>query len=81
MKKLENFEIIAKDHDARQKIIDNIVTFGLFACAVTGGIAIGKKIERNNIIDKLEILMAYNDGLFDILKESINKVIEIRSKE
>ena len=81
MKKLENFEIIAKDHEERQKVIDNIVTFGLFACAVTGGIAIGKKMERNNIVDKLEILMAYNDGLYDILKEAINKVVEIHNKE
>lgn len=81
MNKLENFEIIAKDHEERQKVIDNIVTFGLFACAVTGGIAIGKKMERNNIVDKLEILMAYNDGLYDILKEAINKVVEIHNKE
>lgn len=81
MKKLENFEILAKDHDERQKVIDNIVTFGLFACAVTGGIAIGRKIEKNNIVDKLEILMAYNDGLYDILKEAINKVAEIHNKE
>ena len=81
MKKLEIIESIAKDHEERQKIIDNIVTFGLFACAVTGGIAIGKKMERNNIVDKLEILMAYNDGLYDILKEAINKVAEIHNKK
>ena len=81
MKKLEIIESIAKDHAEIQKVIDNIVTFGLFACAVTGGIAIGKKMERNNIVDKLEILMAYNDGLYDILKEAINKVAEIHNKE
>lgn len=81
MKKLENIEIITKDHEERQKVIDNIVTFGLIACAVTGGIVIGKRIERNIIIDKLGVLIAHNDGLDDILEEAINKVVEIQNKK